>query len=208
MKCKTKKRIKIVVFIIFIVIIYVLSCASRALYSIGKAFYEAEMSTASYDAIDKVLSDEYFKDVYELVKNDYGDIVAITTDNLKVNKLTKTLAKECLDSYEKICDDGVNVPMGAFTGIALLSGEGRHVNVNMVAIKSVKCEFYGKYESVGINQTRQAIYLKIVPDCKIVVGFKRANLECEIEVLCYENLVLGKVPDTYVTFGGFTVKSQ
>lgn len=207
MKRKTRKKIKIAVFIVLLVFIYVLICASRALYSIGKAFYETEMSTASYDAIDKVLSDEYFKDVYDLVKNDYGDIVAITTDNLKINRLTKTLAEECLESYKKICDDGVNVPCGAFTGIALLSGEGKSVNLNMVAVKSVKCEFYGKYESVGINQTRQALYLKIIPDCKIVAGFKRSNLKCEIEVLCYENLVLGKVPDTYVNFSGFTAKS-
>ncbi len=162
------------------------------------------MSTASYAAIDSVTAGISFGEFFDVVKNNDDDIVMITADAIKINTLSKKLAEECLKYYTNVCDSGVDVPIGAFSGIAIFSGLGKKVNINLLGITSVKCQFESKFESVGINQTRQSLLLKIIPDCRVIAGFKKASLECEIEFICYENYIIGKVPQTYVNVTGFT----
>lgn len=183
---------------------YIVVCASRALFSIGKAHYEAEMSTASYAAIDSVINDISFGEFFDVVKNNNDDIVMITADAIKINGLSKKLAEECLKYYTNVCNSGVDVPLGAFSGIAFFSGLGKKININLLGVSSVKCQFESKFESVGINQTKQSLLLKIIPDCKVIAGFKKESIECEIEFICYENYIIGKVPQTYVNVTGFT----
>lgn len=206
MKAKTKSKILFWTVISVSVIVYVCICASESLVKIGKANFEAEISTASYVAIGKTLNANLLSDVYEIIKDADGAIVMISANAFKLNMLSKTLAEECLKTYAVLANGGVSVPVGAFTGIAFLSGFGFGVNMKLVTVKSVKCEFVSKFESAGINQTKQSLYLKIIPDCAVVCGLKKEIIVGEIEYLCYENYLIGKVPDTYLNVTSYVAR--
>ncbi len=181
-------------------------CASKSLLAIGKATFEAEISAASYVAIGKTLNSESFDGLLEIVKDKDGNVVMISSNALKLNALSKTLAEECLKSYSFLANGGVKVPVGAFLGISFLSAHGKPVNMKLITVKSVKCEFINKFESAGINQTKQSLYLKIIPDCVVVAGFKKQTISGEIEYLCYENYVMGKVPETFFNVTSYVAK--
>lgn len=202
MKRCIKRKITAFFIVLGAVFIYLGVCASKAVTSIGSAKFQAEMSTASYLAIGKVIDQNLVSELFEVLKDSDGNIVMITSNGLKLNDLAKTLAEECLKSYSVLADGGVCVPLGAFTGITFLSGSGKKVNLKLVAVKSVKCQFFSTFSEAGINQTKQSLYAKIIPDCQIVAGFKKINLAAEMEVLCYENYVIGKVPKTFVNVSG------
>ena len=57
----------------------------------------------------------------------------------------------------------------------------------------------------GINQTRHSLKLLIIPQAKIISQNKTHLVENEIEVIIFDNLILGKVPETYlngkITYG-------
>ena len=203
-----KRKIILISLIVIAIIFYVGICASKTLVAIGKNRYEAEMSTSCYQAINKVVNDDTFSDLFNIVSDANGNIVMISANGLKLNYLTKTLAEECLKSYNILASGGVDVPMGAFTGITFLSGLGQTVNLKLITINSVKCQFKTVYEDAGINQTRQSIYLKIVPDCKIVAGLKSYEIQNEIEILCFENYLIGKVPETFVDLSMYTAQTK
>lgn len=190
------------------VFIYFGVCASKAITSIGSAKFQSEMSTASYLAIGKVMDQNLVSDLFEVLKDSDGNIVMITSNGIKLNALTKTLAEECLKCYSVLADGGIFVPLGSFTGITFLSGTGKKVNLKLIAVKSVKCQFFSTFSEAGINQTKQSLYVKIIPDCQIVAGFKKVNLTAEMEVLCYENYVIGKVPKTFVNVSGYVATTE
>ncbi len=183
-------------------------CASKAVVAIAESSFEAEASTASYMAIGEVVNEKDFSELFTVISDNVGKITMISTNGLKINSITRKLAEKCLDVYSKLASGGVKVPCGALTGIAFLSGSGKKLNLKVVSVTSVKCEFVSVYESAGINQTKQSLYLKIVPDCKIVAGLKRSSLKSEIEVLCYENYLLGEVPETYLNLSVYTAESK
>lgn len=208
MKSCIKRKITAVFIILVAVFIYFGVCASKAITSIGSAKFQSEMSTASYLAIGKVMDQNLVSDLFEVLKDSDGNIVMITSNGIKVNALTKTLAEECLKCYSVLADGGIFVPLGAFTGITFLSGTGKKVNLKLIAVKSVKCQFFSTFSEAGINQTKQSLYVKIIPDCQIVAGFKKINLTAEMEVLCYENYVIGKVPKTFVNVSGYVATTE
>ncbi len=204
---KSLKRKLTGIFVVLVLLtIYVCACASKSLRAIGKAQFEAEMSTATYIAIGKTIEDNSLEDLFSVMTDDNGNIVMISANGLKMNMLTKTLAEECLKAYSLLAEGGVSVPVGAFTGITFLTAVGKPVNMKLITVKSVKCEFFSQFEEAGINQTKQSLYLRIVPDCKVIAGLKSEPLIGEVSLLCYENYLIGKVPDTYVNVSGYTAE--
>lgn len=201
-----KRKITAILFVIALLVIYVCVCASKSLRAIGKAQFEAEMSTATYIAIGKTIEDKSLEDLFSVMTDDNGNIVMISVNGLKMNTLTKTLAEECLKAYSLLAEGGVSVPIGAFTGLSFLTAVGKPVNMKLITVKSVKCEFLTQFEEAGINQTKQSLYLRIIPDCKVIAGFKSEALIGEVNLLCYENYLIGKVPDTYVNVSGYTAE--
>lgn len=207
MRRKIKKKILCVGFIIVSVGVYLGICASKNVVAIAKSTFNANASTASYVATGFVFDGEY-DELFNVVYSNDGKVSMITANGLKLNSLTRSLAEKCLETCDTLAKVGVQVPIGALTGISFLSGVGKKLTFKIIFVNSVKCEFYSYFESVGVNQTRQSLYLKIVPDCKIVTGLKTYAMQNEIEVLCYENFIVGSVPETFVNFSTYTAKTN
>ncbi len=207
MKKKFKKFIIKLTAIIGALAVYLSICASKILLNIGVSKFEAQISTASYIAIGKVLEQQNFSDIFSLEKNNEGDIILVTTNGLKINYLAKKLADEAYVSYNVLADGGVQVPICALSGITFLSGLGKPINMRLITVNSVRCEFRSEFESAGINQTKQSMYLTIVPDCTVIAGFFKKKLANSIEILCYENYIIGNVPNTVVNITGYTATS-
>lgn len=208
MKREFKKSVLKISIILIVATIYFSVCASKSVVAIAESRFEAEASTASYTAIGEVVNEKDFTELFTVHFDNDGKITMISTNGLKINSITRKLAEKCFSVYSNLANSGVKVPIGALTGIAFLSGAGKKLNLKVVSVTSVKCEFVSVYESAGINQTKQSLYLKIIPDCKIVAGLTRSSLKSEIEVLCYENYLLGEVPATYLNLSVYTAESK
>ncbi len=197
---KRKKFKFFVIIIVFVIIL--LRCyvgASNILFEKGESQFEAAMSTAVYEALSLELIDSVkFSDVFNIYYNDNKEITFISTDSYKINYLAQSLAKKTCDYFTDYCAKGVDIPLGAFSGIKMLSGVGKTVNVKLINVVSVKCEFISSFESAGINQTRQTLYLQVTPDLTVISLGRKRNFTQSMSVLVYDNLIVGKVPATYL----------
>lgn len=198
-KCKKKKRGFIIFIVLFFAIFIALYSTSNAMMiEIGKASFQGVLSTASYYAIDKTLEDKFnYDSLITVSKNDNNEITMITTDSYKFNALTTKIADNVGDYLTKFIDSGIDVPIGVFTGIRLFQGFGKKVKMKLIAINSIKCEIYSKFESGGINQTRHTLYLKVTPDISVITRVTTTKLIDEIIVMLYDNVIVGKVPEIY-----------
>ena len=108
-------------------------------------------------------------------------------------------------NLQTMSEDGIYVPLGAFTGIEAWAGFGPKVHMRIIPISNVACRFVSSFQSAGINQTKHSIYLEIVADISIIMPSGTSNFASLTEVLICESVLLGRVPDTYLQtdiFGG------
>lgn len=204
---KVKKKIILILVILCILSVYLAVCATKSIKAIGSGQFQSKMTIASYGAINNVLAKEDLDSLFSIRQNAEGEIVMISTNGLKMNMLSKTLAEDCLTLFNELASFGADIPLGAFSGLSFLSGYGKNVNIKIITINSVTCEFVSSFENTGINQTKQSLYLNIVPECRMVVGLKEYKIKNKIEFMCYENFIIGNVPNTYINVADHTAKN-
>lgn len=200
-KHKKKNRSFIIFIILFFAIFFALySNSNKMLVKIGEASYTGALSSASYYAIEKTLNDNYnYENLFTIHKNEQGEISMITADSYKFNSLTSKLAENVGYFMTSYINNGVDVPLGVFTGIGLLQGVGTKIKMPLIAINSVKCDVISTFESAGINQTRHTLYVDVTPDVTVVTKFTSKKMLDNIRVMIYDNVIIGKVPEAYLS---------
>ncbi len=179
------------------------------LVDLGVSSYTGVLSTASYYALDKALGSNYdFNSLFTVVKDEKGEIQMITTDAFTFNKISTVIVDNVSYFLTDYISKGVEVPIGVFTGIRILSGYGKKIKMPLLTVNSVKCDIISKFEEAGINQTKHSIYVNIVPDVFVVTRFSTKRLTDTVTVLMYENIIIGKVPETYLVGSVFSTQKS
>ena len=198
-KRKNKGKIAIVLILFFTIFITIYSFSNKLLIEIGVSTYSGMLSSASYYALDKSLEPNFdFGSYFNVEKNSNGDVTMVTTNSYKFNLLANKLVEEVSFYFEEHLSSGVDVPIGAFTGIGLISGFGRKVKMPLITVYSVRCDIYSTFLDAGINQTKHSLIINIIPEVYVVTRTSTKDLTDKISVLIYENVIVGKIPDTYL----------
>lgn len=197
------KRLKIILAIISLLFIGVLMFfqrnVTRILISISEATIRSITTVAVNDAIYYTLNDSLrYEDLIHITYDGEGNVSTITTDSLKINKIARDTAYLSQENLTRMSAGGIQVPIGALTGIETLAGFGRKINIKIIPISNVECRFVSKFTDAGINQTKHSLYLEIVSSISIILPDKTSDLASTIEVLICESVIAGKIPDAYL----------
>ena len=202
-KRRKHKRLKIIIAILSVMTIGLLLFFQRnvtkILISISEATIRSVTTVAVNDAIYYTLNDNVrYEDLIKITYDEAGDVSTITTDSLKINKIARDTAYLSQENLTRMSAEGIQVPLGALTGIEALAGFGQKINIKIIPISNVECRFFSKFTDAGINQTKHSLYLEIVSDISIILPDKTSNWASTIEVLICESVIAGKIPDTYL----------
>ena len=202
-KPRKHKRLKIIIAVTGLLVIgalvFFLSNVTNVLISISEATIRSITTVAVNDAIYYTLNDNLrYEDLIAIKYDDTGNVSTITTDSLKINRIARDTAYLSQENLNRMSQEGIQVPLGALTGLEALAGFGQKINVKIIPISNVECRFVSKFVEAGINQTKHSIYLEIVSDISIILPNKTSNLGSTIEVLICESVITGKIPDTYL----------
>ena len=200
-KRKTKKvlRFIFIVLIILGILLYYKTVVENFIINICSDTLKSYSTQAVNDAVLNIVNKNPYRELIKIDKNDNGDIVLISTDSLKANELNKTIAKEVEKDIKERVDSGINIPIMAFTGIKFLSGYGFNVNIKTINITSVECDFDDEFISAGINQTMHSLYISINTSAVLNMPTKRKVEKCTTRVLLGEAVIVGKVPEIYLS---------
>lgn len=203
----TKKRRKQKVLFVFLVILLVFVLlflyfqrnVTRVLVSVSEATMRASTTVAVNDAVYYTLSDEMrYEDLVTVEKDSGGNIVAVSANALKINKIARDTASISQSNLKNLSLNGIPVPLGALTGIEAFAGLGPSIKFRIIPVSSVSCDFSSVFESVGINQTKHSIYLNVIADISIVMPSRTENFAVVTEILVGEFVIVGNIPDTYL----------
>lgn len=208
---KKKRKIKIFVFLalFFIEAGYLYYSSNKILMNTGSAMYEGVLSSASYYAISEALKEsESFDKLIDIQYNSDGNVSSIILSSYKFNSITSLIADKVCLYLDADLKNGVPVHVGAFTGINMFAGFGKTFNMPLITVNSVKCEIISEFTSAGINQTRHALYVAVIPDVYIVTRTNTQKLEDSIKLLVYDNVICGSIPEFYMTGGIYSAERK
>ncbi len=138
-----------------------------------------------------------YDDLFSIVQDKNGDIVMIKANSPSINSIARQIANLAQANLDALDTEEISIAFGTFTGLALLTGLGPQVSIKITPIGSANCDFVSEFISSGINQTLHKIYINVFSDISIITPLDEASVSVKAEILVCENVIVGKVPDTY-----------
>lgn len=146
-----------------------------------------------------IQENQYGSDYFvKLEKDAEGNITAITTDTMHINELSSQLLSEIARAADSEKLD-IRIPLGSLLGSNLLMGRGPEVPVEVLMLTSSFVRFENELIPAGINQSRHVVTLKADVDIDILIPWATISTTVEVDVLIAETVIVGRVPETYVT---------
>lgn len=203
MKIRRRRKRILLLSIVSVLFVFLLVRTIYNVTSVLKSIAEATMRSitteAVNDAIYYTLSDNLrYEDLISVERGSKGEILSITSNSLQINRIARDTAYMSQKNLNEMSRAGINIPIGAFTGIELIAGMGPKVNLKIIPISNVECRFVSSFDSVGINQTKHSIYLEIVSDISIIMLKETSNFASTTEVLICESVIVGEVPEVFL----------
>lgn len=207
-QCTTKStwwsRKKLIFFAVIIISIFLMSIFfSYVVNPIIINTVELKSKSMTTQAINSAIADVLdgtitYNDLVNIVTNEIGDVELIQANTLKVNMLSKDIARSTETKLDAFGQSGIKIPLGTFTGMTFLVGKGPSLTLSTMPIGAVTCAFESIFESAGINQTAHRIYLNVTADVGVVLPFTTRKLRTSQAVMVSENIIIGKIPDVYL----------
>ena len=156
---------------------------------------DSVISTLMNDAIDDQIAAgviQYDRMVF-FEKDVDGNLTALRTNMSEINHLKTQIV-------QKINERGV--PLGNVLLPEFFSGQGPEVPVQLLSIGTSGAEFENQFSEAGINQTLHRILLTAVVSCTVLIPGGTMSLDVRTQVVVAETIVVGLVPQNYVTIHG------
>lgn len=151
------------------------------------------------DAVNSTLEkyDYSYDDIAKLSYSEDGNVVAVTTDSFKINKLKTEINKTVQKEIAKVYDNQIDIPIGSFTNITILSNVGPCVPVNFNLTGSFSSEIISTFEQAGINQTIHHIRLMLTSKIMTTSLDYSGNITFTTDFEIAQSVIVGDIPSSY-----------
>ena len=165
-------------------------------------FAQRITTEALCDAVEKKLSEMklVYGDLASIKRDNSGNVKSIETDSATINRVKAEITKTAQDEIVKIKHSAIYVPLGAFTGLTLISNSGPDIKLTFCLTGSFNSRIESSFESAGMNQTIH--HIRLVVTSKIVtasVDFDR-EITFDTDFELAQSVIVGQIPTTY---GGY-----
>ena len=138
-----------------------------------------------------------YDDLFSVVRDDAGNIEMVQANSPEINMVAREIAGLAQANLDALDLKEISIPIGTFTGLALLTGLGPDVTISVMPIGSALCDFVSYFIAAGINQTLHKIYIDVHAEINIITPLDEPTITVKAEVLVAENLIVGEVPEFY-----------
>ncbi|MBR0278077.1 MAG: sporulation protein YunB [Clostridia bacterium] len=152
------------------------------------------------NAVSEVIKNDFkYSDICNINKNSKGEIISVTYNSIKINKLKTELTDVIIKDIENLSTAEAGIPIGNITGSILLSGRGPKIPIKLLVAGSPDIKFEDEFISAGINQTKHKISIIIILNIEIILTNKSRVTSVKSEVPVSETLIIGDIPNVYIS---------
>lgn len=149
-----------------------------------------------------IMNEHSYDEIFTIEKDTNGNVTMINSNVIPINEIISEVAIKIQEEINKQGRKDIQIALGSFTGIKLLSGRGPGINIRISTIGNVETDLRSEFEAQGINQTLHRIYLQVKCEVSILTPFKDITKDITNQVLIMENVIIGTIPDTYYNIEG------
>jgi len=200
-RLKRKIKIGLVVFIFLIigVMLYLNFVVNPVIISTSAAKVRSLSQRAVENVVWQVINDSVVYDTLVIMtRNENGDIIAISSNSATINMLALELTDKAQRALSTMGANGIDIPIGSFSGMPIFTGRGPAVNIKMLPIGTIFCKFESTFTEAGINQTNHRIYLKVYSSVSVILPTANQTIQTETQLMICESIIVGEIPDTYL----------
>ena len=123
----------------------------------------------------------------------------INTNMLLANVLLCDVIEQTQKMITSLCENKVfEVPATAMTGSMLLAQFGKKIEVELMPVGNVDCDFASRFEQAGINQTKHSLYIDIKARVQMILPLYVRDVDIRTSYMVCESIIVGKVPEFYL----------
>lgn len=152
---------------------------------------------ATEQAIRQNIESVSYDNIISERKDENGKIVALCANTRELNRISNTLAINIEENISKNEESYIKIPIALFFNTGIFGGAGVRVKIKTVPLGDTKIECFSEFDSIGINQTRHRIVLKVKTYYTIIAPVYLRNECYEKEVVLAETILSGDIPETY-----------
>ncbi len=138
-----------------------------------------------------------YSDISAIKYSESGNVQSIETDTVKLDKIKLAVTESAQEEIAKIYDCEVNIPLGAFTSISVLSGFGPVLSLSTSITGSFNSEIVSTFEQAGINQTVHHIKLLLTSKINTVSLDYIGSITYTTDYEIAQTVIVGAVPSSY-----------
>lgn len=206
-----KKRLKLIAFVLLIIVIivfisYRIDKAVRPVAVLqGQHFSELTASNIISKCVyDYLEENQYtYNDFAAVLYDENGKVASIEVMSYNVNKVQSELTQSINDSLYNNRFNTAEIPIGSLTNSYLLSGKGPCIPLRICPIGDAGVKLTSRFSSAGLNQTCHRISAVINVNMESSLPLYTFSSHNEFEFLLSENIIVGAVPDGFITSSVF-----
>lgn len=156
----------------------------------------------SNEQATNIMREHRYDELFTIEKDTNGNIAMIKSNVISINEIISDVAIKIQEELNKQGREDIEIALGSFTGIKLLSGRGPGIKIRISSVGNVETDLRSEFIAQGINQTLHRIYLQVICKVSILTPFKDVTKDISNQVLIMENAIMGTIPDTYYNIEG------
>lgn len=200
LKAKTLIVLSFIIVFIILSLIYIANVINPVIYQATEAKIRSVSQKALSTAVLSIITtnSETYSELINYTYDNNGKIALINVNSLNVNILSREITAMAQGSIDNLAEAGIDVNLGAFSGISVLVNLGPEIKMGLNPIGTVTTVFRSEFINGGINQTNHRIYVTVKSIVCVILPIYSPVIETSTEILIGENIIIGEVPSTFL----------
>lgn len=204
-KIKNKKKFIFIIFFLITIITSIKIMIDSVSPVFEKLCEDEAKSIATLVTNEKateVMNKHNYEEMFTIEKDSSGNITMVKSNIYPINDIISDAARKIQEDLNSRGKEDIEIPLGSFSGIKLLAGRGPGVKIKISSIGNIDTDLRSEFTAKGINQTLHRVYLQVNCEVSILTPFKDITKSISNQVLLIENVIMGKIPETYYNIEG------
>ena len=130
-----------------------------------------------------------------------GTITAMHTDMGQVARLKAEVFAILDDLVNQMDVRQLGIPIGDIFLPEFFAGQGAKLPMRVISLTTTDAQFFSEFSAAGINQTLETTNMTFYVDIVVLTAFGRQDVQVTSTVMLSQTVLMGQVPDTYITLG-------
>ena len=200
-------KIFIIMIIAFSTIKIVLDAILPIFETICKDKAKSIATIISNEQATNVMREYSYDELFTIDKDNNGNITMIKSNIFPINEIISDVAVKIQNEIEERGREEIKIALGSFTGFKLLAGKGVGIPITISTIGNIETDLRSEFKEQGINQTLHRVYLQVECEVSILTPYEDITEKITNQVLIAENIIVGKIPNTYYNLEGINTNS-